>query len=92
MKRLYYKLCAIGFFLVLAAGAILPVTATAGPLIEFGDEGYLQMDVKLQGIADYADFGSGLTGDDNRWDLNLRRTRISLTGFLNDTWGVKFQT
>ncbi|NDY43009.1 hypothetical protein G3N55_09165 [Dissulfurirhabdus thermomarina] len=92
MKRTRDKLRAICVCLVLATGFLLPALAAAGPLIEFGDEGYLQMDVKLQGIADYADFGSGRYGDKGRWDLNLRRTRISLTGFLNDTWGAKFQT
>ena len=90
MKRLFGKLILSILFLVPALAVTGP--AQAGPIMEFGDEGYLQMDVKLQGIADYADFGSGLKGDDDRWDFNLRRTRISLTGFLNDTWGVKFQT
>ncbi|MEF3168809.1 MAG: OprO/OprP family phosphate-selective porin [Deltaproteobacteria bacterium] len=86
------KRSAFIFLSTLALGAMPLVTAHAGPVMEFGDESYLQMDVKLQGIADYADFGSGLTGDDDKWDLNLRRTRISLTGFLNETWGAKFQT
>ena len=79
-------------FVFLLAVVITPQFVTAGPVLEFGDEGYIQLDFKLQGIADYTDFGSGLKGDDDRWDLNLRRTRISLTGFLNDTWGAKFQT
>ncbi len=87
-----YRLRAFELFLVFVAFVMVPGGLKAGPLIEFGDEGYIQLDLKLQGIADYADFGSGLKGDDNRWDLNLRRTRISLTGFLNDTWGAKFQT
>ncbi|HFC47275.1 MAG TPA: hypothetical protein ENJ63_05260 [Dissulfuribacter thermophilus] len=92
MERVRFRQMALIFSLVLLGLIILPKALKAGPLMEFGDEGYIQLDFKLQGIADYADFGSGLKGDDDRWDLNLRRTRISLTGFLNDTWGAKFQT
>lgn len=66
--------------------------AQAGPMIEFGDEGYLQIDVKFQGIAAYTDFGSGKAGDENRMDMNLRRARLVFTGMINDTWGAKFQT
>ncbi len=92
MERCKGRQLVVIFSLMFLGLIILPCGLKAGPLMEFGDEGYIQLDFKLQGIADYADFGSGLKGNDDRWDLNLRRTRISLTGFLNDTWGAKFQT
>lgn len=63
-----------------------------GPSIDFGDNGYLQIDVKFQGIGVYTDYGSGRSGNADRWDLYLRRARLTFTGFINDTWGVKFQT
>lgn len=73
--------------LMAAAGS-----AWAGPVIEFGDEGYLQIDVKFQGILDYTDFGSGKNGDENRYDLDLRRARLVFTAMINENWGAKFQT
>jgi len=67
-------------------------SAWAGPVINFGDDGYLQIDVKFQGLLDYTDFGSGKNGDENRYDLDLRRARLVFTAMFNDTWGAKFQT
>lgn len=66
--------------------------AFAGPVIEFGDEGYLQMDVKLQVYAETTDFGSGISGMDDRTDIHFQRLRLSLKGMMNDTWGAVFQT
>ncbi|MDA8163220.1 MAG: hypothetical protein M0022_10035, partial [Desulfobacteraceae bacterium] len=40
-----------------------------GPSIDFGDNGYLQIDVKFQGIGVYTDYGSGRSGNADRWDL-----------------------
>ena len=80
----------LGVFL--ASTLMLSQMLFAGPLVEFGDEGWMQFDVKLQGIADFTDFGSGTDGSKSRSDLYLRRARITLTGMLNDTWGAKFQT
>ena len=89
MKKRFSKAaistCVVGLALQVAA-------AQAGPMIEFGDDGYLQIDVKFQGIASNTDFGSGVAGDEDRTDMSLRRARIVLTGMINDTWGAKFQT
>lgn len=92
MKKKY-----LGLSMVLATGLTFgaiaqPQSASAGPLIEFGDEGYLQLDVKFQGIADFTDFGGGADGSESRNDLYLRRARLVFTGMINDTWGAKFQT
>lgn len=71
---------------------MLSQMAFAGPFIEFGDQGWMQIDVKLQGIADFTNFGSGIDGDKSRSDLYLRRARFTFTGMMDDTWGAKFQT
>lgn len=73
-------------------GITMPGPVHAGPMIEFGDDGYMQIDVKFQGIADFTDFGSGVDGSESRSDFYLRRARIVFTGMLNETWGAKFQT
>ncbi|MCA1765336.1 MAG: hypothetical protein LC633_03655 [Desulfobulbaceae bacterium] len=72
MRKLYTAFAATSFCTLLASGFILPSQAKAGPLIEFGDEGYLQLDVKLQGILENTDFGSGEDGQSDRTDLYLR--------------------
>ncbi len=77
----------------LTGGLLLAGSAVAGPQIDFGnDGGYLQLDVKFQGILDNTDFGSGQDGEGSRWDADLRRARIVFTGMFDDTWGAKFQT
>lgn len=91
MKKRYAKtMMALGA--TLTGGLLLAGSAVAGPRVDFGEEGYMQIDVKFQGIADYTDFGSGKDGKDDRFDLYLRRARLVFTGMLNDTWGAKFQT
>ena len=91
-KKLYSLLAATTFLGSLAMDGLVPDQVFAGPRIEFGDEGFLQLDVKFQGIMDYTDFGSGKDGDENRYDFDLRRARLVFTGMINDTWGAKFQT
>ena len=93
MKKMYTVLAATAFCSCLAGGLALPEKANAGPSIEFGnDGGYLQLDVKFQGILDHTNFGSGSDGQAGRWDADLRRARIVFTGMFDDTWGAKFQT
>lgn len=93
MKKLYRKAVVAGAVSVLASGAFfMPDRAVAGPMVEFGDDGYMQFDVKFQGIMENTDFGSGKDGQSSRTDLYLRRARIVFTGMLNETWGAKFQT
>ncbi|MGC1454835.1 MAG: selenite/tellurite reduction operon porin ExtI [Nitrospirota bacterium] len=65
----------------------------AGPRIDFGEEGgYIQMDIKTQVYVENTDIGSGPTGDSNRTDIHFQRNRLSLTGMLDEVWGMKFQT
>lgn len=80
-------------FHALLAAFILAPAAGAGPLIEFGDSGgYVQLDLKLQVFIENADIGSGPNGTDSRTDIHFQRNRLSLTGMLDDIWGMKFQT
>lgn len=92
MKKMYTVFAATAFCSCLAGGLALPDKANAGPQIDVGDSGYLQLDVKFQGILDHTDFGSGTDGEGSRWDADLRRARIVFTGMYDDTWGAKFQT
>jgi len=93
MKKMYTVLAATAFCSCLAGGLAMPDKASAGPSIDFGDDGgYLQLDVKFQGILDHTNFGSGADGQASRWDADLRRARIVFTGMYDDTWGAKFQT
>lgn len=92
MKKIYTVMAAGTFCSFLAGGLMLPTQAEAGPLIEFGEDSFLQVDVKFQGIMDKTDFGSGKDGSEDRYDFDLRRARLVFTGMLNDTWGAKFQT
>lgn len=81
-----------GIFLGICLSLAVAATAYAGPMIEFGDEGFLQMDVKLQLYGENTDFGSGINGTDDRNDIHFQRLRLSLKGMMNDTWGAVFQT
>lgn len=90
MKKLFRVGLTLGASII--GVMMLSQMAFAGPFIEFGDDGWMQLDVKLQGIADFTDFGSGTDGSESRSDLYLRRARIAMTGMLNETWGAKFQT
>lgn len=92
MKKVYSLLTAASFCTLLAGGMVAPEDAAAGPVIEFGESGYLQVDVKFQGILDHTNFGSGDTGDKDRNDLDLRRARLVFTSMINEAWGAKFQT
>lgn len=86
------KISVFRVFLLLLFCFALTTAAYAGPLIEFGDEGFLQMDVKLQAYAENTDFGSGENGTSSRTDLHFQRMRLTLKGMINETWGVAFQT
>lgn len=83
-----------GLVVILSFSGILffASLSSAGPRIEFGDEGYLQMDVKLQVYAENTDFGSGQSGTSSRNDLHFQRMRLTIKGMINDTWGAVFQT
>lgn len=80
--------------MVLMLSAAMPFAspAIAGPMIEFGDGAYLQLDIKLQVYVENSDIGSGPTGTDSRTDIHFQRNRLSITGMLDETWGMKFQT
>jgi hypothetical protein len=65
----------------------------AGPRIEFGENGgYIQLDLKTQVYIENTDIGSGPNGTSDRTDIHFQRNRLSLTGMIDEVWGMKFQT
>lgn len=89
--RRKFKRIALSLFL---GGALLVSAAKsfAGPQIDFGNDGFLRADIKLQFFAENASIGSGQNGLGDRTDMHFQRMRLTLTGMLDDTWGGQFQT
>ncbi len=77
---------------IVVCSLLIAAAAFAGPVIDFGDEGYLKIDLKGQVYIETLDFGSGMDFQDSRTDLHFQRLRLTATGMINDTWGYKFQT
>jgi len=90
--RKKFKRIALSLFL---SGALLASSAAksfAGPQIDFGDNGYLTADIKLQFFSEYTNIGSGPNGLGSRNDMHFQRMRLTLQGMIDDTWGAQFQT
>lgn len=81
-----------GVIAACAIGCSIAGNAEAGPRIEFGDDGFLQIDLKGQFYVENTSYGTGPDNDGSRTDLHFMRNRLTLTGMLDDTWGYKFQT
>ncbi|HMM46507.1 MAG TPA: selenite/tellurite reduction operon porin ExtI [Thiobacillaceae bacterium] len=79
------RACAVG----LLAGMV-PLTAAAGPTIEFGEQGSLTFTYALQGWLQYRDFTSP-TDDGSSTDAFLRRNRVTFSGQYNDYVGFYAQ-
>ncbi len=79
------RACAVG----LLAG-LLPVSAMAGPTIEFGEQGSLTFTYALQGWAQHKSFSS-TTDNGSSNDLFLRRNRLTFSGQYNDFIGFYAQ-
>lgn len=77
---------------LLAAGllALLPIGANAGPVINFGDESFLQINYALQVWAEHKSYTSA-TNDGDSYDMYLRRNRITFSGQYNDYIGFYAQ-
>lgn len=74
-------------------GLLFAPSSQAGPRVEFGGEGgYIQFDLKTQVYIENTDIGSGPAGTDDRTDIHFQRNRLSITGMLDETWGMKLQT
>jgi hypothetical protein len=85
-------LLGIFFGLLLCAGI---QTASAGPVIEFGEESWLMLNYEAQLYFQWTDQGSGDDGMDDTTDVFFRRNRLIFRGQLNDTFGfntsIEFQ-
>jgi hypothetical protein len=79
------RACAAGLF-----ASLLPLTAVAGPTIEFGEQGSLTFTYALQGWLQHKGFTSPTdSGSSN--DAFLRRNRLTFSGQYNDYVGFYAQ-
>ena len=72
------------------AAACLPLAASAGPTLEFGEQGSLTLTYALQGWLQHKSFTSP-TDNGNSTDAFLRRNRLTLSGQYNDYVGFYAQ-
>lgn len=79
------RACAVG----LLAG-LLPLSAVAGPTIEFGEQGSLTFTYALQGWVQNKSFTSS-TDNGSATDFFLRRNRLTFSGQYNDYVGFYAQ-
>jgi len=81
MKRSLSRIRAAGLL-----AALLPLSAVAGPTIEFGEQGSLTFTYALQGWLQHKGFTSPTdSGASN--DAFLRRNRLTFSGQYNDFVG-----
>jgi hypothetical protein len=73
----------------LVAG-VLPLSASAGPTIEFGEQGSLTFTYALQGWLQQKDYTSS-TDNGSSTDAFLRRNRLTFSGQYNDYVGFYAQ-
>ncbi len=90
LKR--FKYLAVSLLTGLSLTLSMYSGAKAGPVIDFGDQGYLQMDIKEQVYVEYTNIGSGANGGNPNTNIHFQRNRLTFTGMMDDTWGAKFQT
>lgn len=79
------RACAAGLF-----ASLLPLTAVAGPTIEFGEQGSLTFTYALQGWLQHKGFTSP-TDNGSANDAFLRRNRLTFSGQYNDYVGFYAQ-
>ena len=73
-----------------AVAAAIPQGATAGPTIDFGEQGSLTFTYAVQGWSQYRSFTSA-TDSGSQNDMFLRRNRITLSGQYSDSIGFYAQ-
>jgi hypothetical protein len=79
------RACAAGLF-----ASLLPLTAVAGPTIEFGEQGSLTFTYALQGWLQHKGYTSA-TDNGSSNDAFLRRNRLTFSGQYNDYVGFYAQ-
>lgn len=79
------RACAAGIL-----ASMLPLSAAAGPTIEFGEQGSLTFTYALQGWLQQRDFTSS-TDNGSSTDAFLRRNRLTFSGQYNDYVGFYAQ-
>lgn len=72
-----------------------PATAQDPPATEpEEEESQRSIDIELKGqvYSETTDWGTGLDRQGSRTDIHFQRLRLTLTGMLDERWGMKFQT
>jgi hypothetical protein len=72
------------------AAAALLAFALAAPVR--AQERSIDISLKAQVYSETTDWGTGLDRQGSRTDIHFQRLRLSVTGMLDDRWGLKFQT
>jgi hypothetical protein len=74
----------------IGAVAVLAVFALASSAQE--QERSIDISIKGQVYSETTDFGTGLDRQGSRTDIHFQRLRLTVTGMLDDRFGLKFQT
>jgi len=72
------------------AATTLLAFALAAPVR--AQERSIDISLKAQVYSETTDWGTGLDRQGSRTDIHFQRLRLSVTGMLDDRWGLKFQT
>jgi hypothetical protein len=75
---------------VLAALVVLALASSARG--QDSHDKTLDISLKSQFYSETTDYGTGLDRQGSRTDFHFQRLRLTITGMLDDRWGMKFQT
>jgi hypothetical protein len=75
-----------------ASAAMLVALGVGSPASAQEEKPTLKIDLKAQVYAESTDWGAGQDRQGSRTDIHFQRLRLTLTGMLDDVWGMKFQT
>lgn len=76
----------------LVAALAIGAPALAQEAGEQESERSIKVELKAQVYVESTDFGAGQDRQGTRTDIHFQRLRLTVTGMLTDTFGVKFQT
>jgi hypothetical protein len=60
-------------------------------VVDFGEDGFLNIDYQVQAREAFSSIGSGPDGEDKTNDFYVRRNRLSFLGMVNETYGFAVQ-
>jgi hypothetical protein len=74
------------------SGALAALVALTFGSSARAQERTIDVELKAQVYSETTDFGTGLDRQGSRTDIHFQRLRLTLTGMLDNRWGLKFQT